>query len=195
MENKFLPLLELALPYYEKGRSMDVEHIKWLCETVPKYISDSEVNHDILMPVAILHDTGYSKIPKGSDSYNLNVRKAHSEFGAQIAEEIMTKLDYPRDTIEEVKRLILKHDDWAFGDSFITEPVLLAFNNFDFMWMASEKGFELCRSNMNIEPVKYYHLVEKFNKDNLDRGSRWFNSRTEELYYKLMADRRKELGI
>lgn len=188
-------LLEKAFPYYENGRAGDVEHVKWLYETVPKYISNEEINHDILMPVAILHDVGYSMVPKGSDSYNLDIRKAHSEYGADIAEKIMKELNFEDSQIKEVKRLILKHDNWAFGDSFIDEPVLLAFNNYDFMWMASEKGFDICREAMKIGPQKCYAKIEQFQKANIERGSKWFNGKTETLYNKLMNDRRAELDI
>jgi hypothetical protein len=192
-QNNYSVLLEKAMSYYEHGRAGDVEHVKWLYETIQKYISKDEINHDILMPVAILHDVGYSMIPKGSDSYNLDIRKAHSEYGADIAEKILTEIKYPENKIKEIKRLILKHDNWAFGDSFIDEPVLLAFNNYDFMWMASEKGFDICRTAMHLEPQEAYRKIEQFQQENINRRSKWFNGATEELYNKLMDDRRKKV--
>jgi hypothetical protein len=194
-QNKYDALLEKAIYYYERGRPEDVEHVKWLYEIAPKYISNKEINHDILLPIIILHDTGYSMVPKGSDSYNLDIRKAHSEYGADIAEKLMTESGFSSNVTAEVKRLILKHDNWAFGDSFIEEPALLAFNNFDFMWMASEKGFEICRTALKLGPQECYHKIEQFQKENIKRGSKWFNNVTEELYSKLMEDRRKAFNL
>jgi HD superfamily phosphodiesterase len=132
-------ILETALPLYEKGREGDVEHIKWLAKVISEYVDESEVDFDILIPVVLLHDVGYSKVPKGSNPYDLDIRKVHSEEGAKIAEEILKELNYPNDKIKEIKRLILKHDNWALGDDFADEPILRIFNNFDFMWMTSKK--------------------------------------------------------
>lgn len=190
-------LLEKALPYYEQGRPMDVEHIKWLYKTVPQFVSQGELDHTILMPLVVLHDVGYSKIPKGSDSYNLDIRKAHSEYGAEIARALLTEMNYAKQSIDEVCRLVLKHDNWAFGDSFVDEPYLLAFNNFDFMWMATEKGFKMCREGFKgrPSPTEFYHIVEKFQQANIDRGSRWFNEKIRTHYVQLMNERKKEYHI
>ena len=107
IEEKYKKILEKALPFYEKGRKGDVEHIKWLTKVITKYVDKSEVNYDLLIPVVILHDVGYSKVPKGANPYNLDIRKLHSEEGAKIAEEILEKLNYPKDKIKEIRRLIM----------------------------------------------------------------------------------------
>ena len=69
MKEIYKKILEKALPYYEKGRQGDVEHVKWLVEVIPKFISDKDVDMDILIAVAILHDVGYAKVKKGSDPF------------------------------------------------------------------------------------------------------------------------------
>ncbi len=186
-------ILEKAIPYYKKGREGDIEHIKWLFETIPKLINKSEVDFDILIPIALLHDIGYAKVPKGSNPYNLDIRKLHSEKGAEIAEKILHELDYPKEKICEIKRLILKHDNWAFGDSFANEPVLRIFNNFDFMWIASTKGFEIVRKIMNKEPQEFYSQIEQFQQKNLEEGRSWFNKKTENYYKKLMKERERKI--
>lgn len=38
MKKIYRKILEKALPYYEKGREGDAEHIKWLSKTVPKFV-------------------------------------------------------------------------------------------------------------------------------------------------------------
>ncbi len=185
-------ILEKAIPYYEEGREGDVEHVNWLFETVPKFIDDS-IDLDILMPVVLLHDVGYSKVPKGSNPYNLDIRKLHSEEGAKIAENILKELDYSTEKIEEIKSLILKHDNWAFGDSFEDEPILRVFNNFDFMWMASEKGFDIVRRIMKQEKEKFYEQIKEFQRKNEEEGRKWYNKEIEEYYNKLMEERKKEV--
>lgn len=193
-ENVYKKILELATPYYKEGREGDVEHILWLYETVPNYVKETEIDFEKLMPVVLLHDVGYSKVQKGENPYNLDIRKFHSEEGAKIAEEILLEVGYTKGKIEEIKRLILKHDNWAFGDSFADEPVLSIFNNFDFTWMASEKGFEIVRRLMKKEPKEFYAQIETFQKKNEQEGRVWFNKETEKLYRELMSERLTRLS-
>lgn len=193
MKDIYKKMLEKALPLYEKGRTGDVEHIKWLYETVPNYVDKSEIDFDILIPVVLLHDVGYSKVEKGADPFNLDIRKFHSEEGAKIAKDILKDLNYPKEKVEEVKRLIIKHDNWAFGDDFSDEPVLRIFNNFDFMWMASEKGFDIVRKFMNKNPKDFYKQIMVFQQKNEKEGRKWYSKRIEDLYYKLMEDRKTSL--
>lgn len=194
MKEIYKKILQKALPLYEKGREGDVEHIKWLSEVITKYVGESEVDYDILIPVVLLHDVGYSKVPKGSNPFNLDIRKLHCKEGAKIAEKILLDLNYPKDKIYEITKLILKHDNWAFGDTFEDEPVLAAFNNFDFIWMASEEGFDIVRKFMDKEPKEFYEQIEKFQEANIKRGTKWFNKKIEEFYYQLMKERKKGLG-
>ncbi len=183
-------ILEKAIPYYEKGRKGDVEHVKWLFNTIPKFV-DETINIEVLIPVVLLHDVGYSKVPKGSNPFDLKIRKLHSEEGAKIAEKILEELKYPKEKISEIKRLILKHDNWAFGDSFADEHLLLLFQNFDFMWMASKKGFEMCRGSKDAK--EFYKQIEKFQEKNIERGIKWYNKKIGDFYNKLMREREREI--
>ncbi len=194
MKEIYKQILEKALPLYKKGREGDVEHIKWLSEVITKYADESEVDYDLLVPVVILHDVGYSKIPKGSNPFNLDIRKLHSEEGSKIAGEILEELDYPKEKTNEIKRLILKHDNWAFGDDFSGEPVLRIFNNFDFMWMASEKGFDIVRKFLKKEPNEFYKQIQEFQNENEKEGRKWFNKKIGEFYNQLMKERKEELS-
>lgn len=194
MEEIYKKILEKVLPLYEMGREGDVEHIKWLSEVVIKYVDKSEVVYGILIPLVLLHDVGYSKVPKGSNPFDLDIRKLHSEEGVKIAQEILEELDYQKDKIDEIKRLILKHDNWAFGDDFAEEPVLRIFNNFDFIWMASGKGFDIVRKFMKKEPKEFYEQIREFQRKNEEEGRKWFNKKIEEFYNQLMRERKKGLS-
>jgi hypothetical protein len=194
MKEIYKKILKRALPLYEMGREGDVEHIKWLFKVIIKYVDKSEVDYDILIPVVLLHDVGYSKVPKGSNPFDLDIRKLHSEEGVKIAQELLEELDYPKDKIGEIKRLILKHDNWAFGDDFEEEPILRIFNNFDFIWMASGKGFDIVRKLMKKEPKEFYEQIQEFQRKNEAEGRKWFNKKIEEFYIQLMKERKKELS-
>ena len=196
MEAKtYSQMYALATPYYEKGRAGDVEHIKWLLNTVPMFAKNSGVDEDTIMAVVLLHDVGYSRVPKDSNPYHLDIRKMHCEEGAKIAEHILVKCGYGKDKISEIKRLILKHDNWAFGDSFQDEPILLMFNNFDFMWMASKKGFEIVSGITKQNPKEFYTQIQIFQRKNEMEGRTWFNKGIKELYETLMKERLEELTV
>lgn len=194
MKKVYKKILDKAIPYYKIGREGDVEHVKWLFDTVPRFIDEDDVDFDVLIPVVILHDVGYSKVEKGSNPYDLDIRKFHSKEGAKIAEQILLGLDYPKDKIAEVKRLVLKHDDWAFGDSFEDEPILRIFNNFDFMWMASEEGFDIVRKLTKKSPEEFYEQIKAFQKRNEEEGRKWFSKRIEQHYRKLMRDLKERIS-
>ncbi len=195
MEKKYKKILEKALPLYKKGRVGDVEHIKWLSRIITKYIDKSEIDYDILIPVILLHDVGYSKISRKSNCFDLDIRRLHSEEGAKIAEKILKELNYSEDKINEIKKLILKHDNWAFGDNFANEPVLKIFTNFDFMWSASKKGFGIVRKFMKMDPEEFYEDIIKSQKENEKEGRKWFNKEIENFYKQLMRERKKEFSI
>ena len=193
MSDSFEGILDLALPYYERGRPGDIEHIRWLFAVVPGFLKSTALDESIVMPVMLLHDVGYSEVPKDADPYELDIRTLHSKKGALIAEKILKKIGYSDNKISEVKRLILKHDDWAFGDSFSDEPVLQFFNNFDFMWMASPQGFRIVRGFMNKNPQEFYEQIKEFQKTNEEEGRKWYNQEIEDYYEQLMSERKKEL--
>jgi len=193
MKKKYRDILEKALPYYKIGRPGDLEHITWIANVIPKYVD--ELDLDILIPLAILHDVGYAKVARNTDPFNLDVRRAHMKEGAKLAKKILEELNYPKEKVAEIVRLIAKHDDWAFGETFTDEPLLLAFNNFDFMWMASKKGFNIVRKFTNQEPKQFYKQIVQFQKEMIQQGRNWFNKNIENFYKELMKERRLELVV
>ena len=50
---------------------------------------------------ALLHDIAMAS--------NIGPREEHHIYGAQIAEELLTKYNYPKDKIERVKKCVLNH--------------------------------------------------------------------------------------
>ncbi len=191
MKEIYKQILEKALPLYEKGREGDVEHIKWLYKIVPKFADKYEIDFDILIPVVILHDIGYSKVSKGSNPMNLDTRKLHMEEGAKIASEILEGLKYPKNKIAEIKRLVSKHDNWAFGDNYADEPVLRLFNNFDMLWVLTKEGFIFYQEILGKSSIDTYHQIEKDVEVEHKEGRKWFNQKIEEFYKQLMKEHKE----
>jgi len=193
MKKEHVLLLSKAQHYYEKARSTDVPHIKWLIETIPKIIKDKEIL-ELLIPLAILHDVGYSKVPKGANPYDLKIRKLHSIEGAKITKKILKESNYSSSKIKEIVRLVRLHDDWAFGNTFKTEPILKIFNNFDFMWQASKERFDMQKNLFHKDLKEWHHRVEESCKKNKEGGRDWANKNIADFYKKLMIKRKKEVN-
>jgi hypothetical protein len=193
MKEIYKKILDKAIDYYGAGDRKEA-HVKWLVKIIPRFVKESEVDFDILIPLAILHDIGYAKVPKGSDPYDPKIRKMHTEEGAKISEKILLELSYNKYKIKEIKRLVSKHDDWSFGDNFSREPILGIFNNFDFIWMASEEGFRSAMQYLHKNPKQMFEHIKKCEAYNNGIGLKYFNNKIENYYNKLIKEREKELS-
>ncbi|MBT4646733.1 hypothetical protein HN827_06545 [archaeon] len=188
-------IYNLAFPYYKKGRDGDVEHLNWLIEVIPQFLKDTNLDSDIMMPLIILHDTGYSKTAKKNDAFNKDVRIEHTKHSEQISDKILNEINYPKDKIKKINYLVLHHDDWAFGKNFSDEPLLEFFTNFDFMWMASIEGFEIVRKIARMKKNEFVFEIERYEKINQKEGRVWYNKEIQKFYNKLMIERKKELKL
>lgn len=134
MEQIYATIWEKALPYYERGRSMDIAHIQWIMRAVEEVCqSEQQLDQTILMPLAILHDVGYAEVPK-NNPFNLDIRKSHMQTGARIAGTILETVGYEIPKRERICGLIAVHDNWALGDdSVYADQELAVFNDLDFI--------------------------------------------------------------
>jgi len=182
---------ELVRPYYEKGRPMDVNHIEWMMQDALLVCEKENIDDSLLLPLVILHDVGYSEMPK-DNPFNLDLRKGHMEAGARIARSILEKLDYDQDKIEKIEHYVSVHDNWAFGDNeiYMRDIVLGIFNDLDYMWMAVPKGFTAV---MKILDMNGKELVEYLENDEKPRLRPFSTKTTQKLYEDYLNDRRKEV--
>ncbi len=186
MKNIYKEIYNLAKPYYLEGRPMDIDHIEWMMEVTEIVSKTDNLDDTILMPLVILHDVGYAEVPK-DNPFNLNIRKLHMEAGANIARDILNKLNYPKEKTEEIVYYISVHDNWSFRENKIYRefPLLGIFTDLDFMWMASPKGFEALKGILkknSEEMIKYLENNEKLK-------SRPFVSKTaKKIFEKYLVD-------
>ncbi len=66
------------------------------------------------MPAAILHDTGWSKVPKKYQRTKIKADKEkgmrlHIKYAPVIVEEILTKLDYKKSDIKKIIEIVQDH--------------------------------------------------------------------------------------
>lgn len=146
MKEIYKKLWESAKPYYEKGRVYDIPHIEWMMKEIDRIAKIENLNEDLLMPIAILHDVGYSV----AGHVNPNIKcpdskQAHMIEGAKIAEKILAELEYDKELSQKIVRYISVHDNWILGDDapFKECKEMGVFNDLDFLW--GQSSFEVFR--------------------------------------------------
>jgi HD superfamily phosphodiesterase len=165
MKKIYSKIWELAKPYYLKGRPNDVEHIKWMMKDALLVCKEENLDDSLLLPLVILHDVGYSKVPK-NNPFNLDIRKAHMKEGKKLAESILKKVDYPKGKIEKISYYVSVHDNWALDDNSVYENdlVLATFTDLDFIWMATKKGFPLMMDYLNKDKKELLDFIQNNEK-------------------------------
>lgn len=108
----------------EAFKYQDTRNDKGHAFIVTTYAQDictlKNTNPDVVVPAAILHDIGWSKVPQeesmlvftyGLDKDKmLNIRLKHQNEGVKLAREILNSLKYPAQFIEEILEIISQHD-------------------------------------------------------------------------------------
>ncbi|MBT4650939.1 hypothetical protein HOC13_00250 [Candidatus Woesearchaeota archaeon] len=192
MKEIYQKIWELAKPYYEKGRPMDVDHIEWMIEDALLVCQKENLEDSLLLPLVILHDVGYAEVPK-DNPYNLDLRKAHMDAGAKIAKKILEKVDYPANKVEKIVYYVSVHDNWALGDKSVYEnnPILAVFSELDFIWMATPKGFAAIMEMLNKNKQEMFEYV----RSRPEEEKILFSTKTtKRLYESYLNGRKKELN-
>ena len=169
---------------------MDIDHIEWMMKDALIACKQEKLDDTLLLPLVILHDVGYSKSPK-DNPFKLDLRKAHMKAGEKIAKKILEKANYPKSKIEKITYYVSVHDNWALGkdDIYKKDKILGTFNDLDFMWMATPKGFPAIMKILNKNCDELIRYIENDDKPK----KRPFSSKTtKKLFEKYLNDRKKE---
>ena len=190
MKQIYQKIWELARPYYEKSRPMDIDHVEWMMQAAETVCENENVDDSLLLPLVILHDVGYAET--GPVYFDKNLKQAHMDAGAKMARRILAEVGYPEDKIEKIASYILVHDRWIFGDHDVykNDLVLGAFNDLDFMSMAAAKCFPHVMKNLKKNPKEMVEFIESSEK----LVNRPFATKTtEQLFEKHLNERKKEI--
>ncbi len=93
-------------------------HIKIVYQLAKKYASEYNANQEIVSLAALLHD-----IASVTDE---GFTEEHHVIGANIAEELLLKQNYPKDVIELIKKCILNHRGSRLVNKKSAEEVCIA---------------------------------------------------------------------
>lgn len=98
----FNELIEKIQPYFIKGGSHAFDHTERVYNLALKLSKNKNVDLDILKTSCLLHDIARLK----EDNKECN---CHAEHGAELAEKILKKMDFPEEKIEQVSYAIKVH--------------------------------------------------------------------------------------
>lgn len=163
MKNKtYQKIWEFAKPYYQKGRVYDIDQIEWMTKKAEEIANSIKLNEDLLFPIIILHDVGYSLVDnKNPHIKDKKSKKLHMAEGAKIAQEILKKVNYNLKLSEKICHYISVHDNWVFNDnSPYKECIEMAlFNDLDFLYVnSSQYAFEITAKSMNMTQEEFYEF-------------------------------------
>lgn len=77
------------------------EHIKYVVKNAVELAKKYEADVEIVELGALLHDIAMPS--------EYGEREQHNIYGAEIAEQLLTELNYPKERIEHVKNCVLNH--------------------------------------------------------------------------------------
>lgn len=101
-EKFFNDLKEKIQNYFQEGTSHEFSHTQRVYNMAVMLAKDEEADLDIVRAAALLHDIARKK----EDN---NEVECHAKHGAEMAQEILLKTEFPKDKIESVCYSIKSH--------------------------------------------------------------------------------------
>jgi HD superfamily phosphodiesterase len=115
MNKKYNKLWGEALPYLKKGKRKNfVLHTKEVIKAMELIIKYEGGDESILIPAAILHDVGWSKVPiklQKSKEKNDKIKalKLHIEYAPPIIQKILKRLKYSGKQVNKISNIVEAH--------------------------------------------------------------------------------------
>lgn len=168
LKKKYQKIFKLTKPYYKKGREADEEHHLVVAQMMQEILKEVDLDEDIMMAAALLHDTGYAKIPVNSRKTHWadEVVCNHMKYGAEIAKKILEKISFPKEKIKKVCQTIATHDNPTVGRKItLREGKIL--KEADILWMTTKQAFWLdVKRRPEINPNDWLEILEnRFTKE------------------------------
>lgn len=144
MKAIFKKIYQLAEPYLNT-RYNDI-HTEISIKFAYKLLEKEGGNEDIVIPAIILHDVGWKNVPQnlqlrafGPKAKYPKINRIHEIEGVKIAKDILEKVHYDAQRIEEILKIVDGHDSRKKAISLNDKIVKDA----DRLWRNSKEGFQI----------------------------------------------------
>ena len=193
MKEIYEKIWKLALPYQDKRN--DEGHARIVTSYAQELLKSVKANPDIVIPAAMLHDTGWSQMPEKdrflifdpnkTPEQESKVRLKHEEEGSRIAQMLLSALNYVQLLTEQIKGIIKGHDTRKEAISLEDEIVRDA----DKLWRYSKIGFWADIKRMKeITPQQLCDKLEK----NIEKEGFFFTEPAKNIAREELKQRREE---
>ncbi|MFA6296247.1 MAG: HD domain-containing protein [Patescibacteria group bacterium] len=177
----------LAKPYLEMGTMKNfIIHSKGVLLAMTMLLKKEKGDKEILLPAAILHDVGFSKVSKELQKSNdkavkTKVLRQHLEFAPEIIKEILNKVGYNKNDIDEVIQIVIAH---KFQDPKELDKQLLI--DADTLSDVFKEQFYSDAKAYNKTPQEFYNV----RKDN-----KFYTKTAKNIFYQELKNRKEEIFI
>lgn len=169
INHKYKEIWDKAFPYQDfrndKGHAFIVTiYAQEICRK-------EKCNMDVVIPAAILHDTGWSQLPLEErmsvfkygvpKEERLRIREAHQRESVKIASDTLKSINYPENIIAEILEIISQHDT---REGFISDNEG-AMRDADKLWRFDDYGFLNDNQNSGLPFNTEIQSLEKKLKD------------------------------
>jgi HD superfamily phosphodiesterase len=168
MKNKFEKIWQLAEPFLNT-RENGI-HTEIATQFAYKLLEKEGGDRDIAIPAIILHDVGWKRVPEhlqlkafGPKATMPEVNRVHEVEGVKIARDILEKVNYDDDKVEEILEIIEGHDSRENPISINDKLVKDA----DKLWRFSKEAFV-------INCKRYEQTFEQYLDRVLSKLDNWF---------------------
>jgi len=182
MKEIFEKIWKLALPYLRKGRRKDyVLHSQGVVRAMQLLLEAKKADEDILIPAAILHDVGWSKVPvniqKNWQKKENQIKGAelHLKHAPPIIREILKKVSYNPEKIEKIIDIVMAH---KFQDPEELDKQLLI--DADALSDAFKEQFESDLKSYQTTPENLYQFRKK---------NKFYNPEAKKIFEKELNQR------
>lgn len=171
MKKIYEKIWEESMPYQDKRD--DEGHARTVTRFAIKLLETEPGDEEIVIPSAILHDIGWSKLSQEERFYifnnkitkekemqldsKVNARVRHEIEGADLAEKILFKVRYDQDKTNKVTEIIMQHDT---NDIPINDEDKIM-KDADKLWTFSRVGIDADARRFGFSSKECVDMAEK----------------------------------
>jgi len=195
MKAIFRKIWETALPYQDKRD--DKGHAKIVLDFALEFVKKEKADENVVIPAAILHDLGWSTLPKKeslsifrestAEEKIVGAIRKHEIAGVKLAGQILKRVGYPPGMVEEVLEIVSQHDT-RVGFISKNEGVV---RDADKLWRFSRTGYGIDVKRSGDVPA---HLYLKM-KAQIEEKGFFYSERAKKLARLELEKRKEEFGI